>query len=99
MNLHRASYKWSETLAAWCQASAQEHCKAPSHHGHLTNDSFYQLCVPPCSTGASQCHTPLNHGDWQGLQTQSPASSVRSDSMIRWFPGEARALNEEWEIG
>lgn len=33
------------------------------------------------------------------VQTQSLASSVCSDSMITWFPGEARALSEEWEVG
>lgn len=34
-------------LQPWGQVSAQGHCKSPSHRGHLTNDSSFQLCVPP----------------------------------------------------
>lgn len=34
-------------LQPWGQASAQGHCKSPSHRGHLTNDSSFQLCVSP----------------------------------------------------
>lgn len=85
-------------LQPWGRVSAQGHCKSLSHRGHLTNDSSFQLCVPPHSTGASQCHTRFNCWGWHGVQTQSLASSVYSDSMRRWFPGEAKAKSEEWEM-